>query len=178
MLEAVVTETPSASRRDIADEVLSHLTVAERAEALETALPAYIGVWMSERRQWRPEPLPAAFQDLEPQFAADDLLSGPAQQIETLRQNKMLKARGSAKVNATRDEWQRHFADSLWTGAKTVKFGDATAEDLLAAAAVHRDKAKANFDSMLEKAAWYEGIAETLQGSQKVRDLTNDPTRV
>lgn len=179
ILEKIVTNTPKASPLEITTEVIEALESADYVAVLEKTLPVYIRQWLAGRRQWREAsveetPVPEAT------FAPDDLLSDDQQEVarEVVQSKKttMLRARGSARVNAVRTEWQRHFSDSLWNGQRYIKFGDATADDLLGAAESLRTTAKAEYNGKIAKSEYYERIANAL-GTRRVRDLTDDPTR-
>lgn len=169
LLEEIVTNHEAASPKELTELLLDELPVVDYRETLSTVLPVYIRQWLSERRVWR-EPTV----EKEETFAPDDLLSDDGQKV----QRRLLKARGSARVNSIRNEWQRHYDDSLWNGVKYIKFGDATADDLIGAAESLRVAAKAEFEGKQAKAEYYEKIAAALPQGGRVRDLPDDPTRV
>ena len=174
LLEQAVTGTDKASPVELTDVVLSQLSPSDYREALEKTLPVYVRSWLSERRVWKE----AGEEPGEAYFAPDDLLSDDVAEIETERQKTVIRSRGRSKAAAARTEWQRHFSDSLWNGERFIKFGDATAADLVMAASSMRSQAKAEFDGKMRKAEWYEKIAANLLAGDRVRDLSGDPTRV
>lgn len=171
-LRETIEETLSATDlmipQEIADKVLGE--VHDYEEALREALPEYVRFVMAQARIRRvPEELAVlTAQDTEYNFAPDDLLT----ESEQKTQKKLLKARGSAKVNAIRNEWQSHFKDRVFNGKVYVLFGDMTPQDLYGAANFLRDKA-ATFSN---KAAYYERIATAVPEGGKVGDLTDYPT--
>lgn len=171
LLEKAVTENEAASPRELTTLVLGMMEESDYFDALDKALPVYIRSWLASRRVWR-ENTPE-----EPErFAPDDLLAPDVQEIVRTQEKRTLKARGSARVAAIRTEWQRHFSDSLWNGEKYIKFGDATAADLLGASTSLRTTAKAEYEGKVSKAEYYEKIAQAV-GNGKVSDLEYDPTR-
>lgn len=167
ILEGLVTGTTAASPAELTARTLDILPTEEYWDALETALPVYIRQWLSDRRKRKTPTLP------EPEsFAPDDLLADDVQVIA----KKMAKARGSAAVAAIRNEWRRHWTDSVYNGTRYIKFGDATATDLLNAANALRSSAKNEYAGKMGKADYYEKIAAALPENGRVRDLTSDPT--
>lgn len=167
-IEATLSATDLMIPQEIAEKVLGEVNDYE--EALREALPEYVRFVMAQARIRRvPTELAVlTAQDAEYNFASDDLLSEPEQQT----QKKLLKARGSAKVNAIRNEWQSHFKDRVFNGSVYVLFGDMTAQDLYGAANFLRDKAK----TFNNKATYYEQIAVSVPEGGRVKDLTDDPT--
>lgn len=170
LLEKIVVENEAASPRELTTLALADLDETDYFATLDKVLPVYVRQWLSTRRVWR-ENTPVV--PVEQTFAPDDLLSDEGQATA----KKVLKARGSARVSAIRNEWQRHFADSLWTGEGYIKFGDATANDLTCAATSLRTSAKAEYEGKVSKAEYYEAIASALPAGARVRDLDADPTR-
>lgn len=174
LLEKALADNPGSSPAALAKMVAPDLLDDAQA-TLERVLPYYIRSWLSERRNWKPSAPPAPNEE---RFAPDDLLSDEGQRIEQVRQKKMLRARGSARVNAMREEWRRHFLDSLFVPSKGyIPFGEATAEDLVAAAESLRENGKKEYEGKLARADYYEKIAAALNPGQRVSDLDSDPTR-
>lgn len=171
LLEEIVTTTDKVTPREISEEAVDRLT--EYEDVLRQVLPTYVRQWLADRRVYKEPVAPVQ----EESFAPDDLLSDEGQKGQAKKQKTMLRARGSAKVQAIRTEWQRHFNDSLWNGERYIKFGDATSVDLKGAADSLRTTAKAEYAGKINKAEYYEKIADALGDSRKVRDLTQDPTR-
>ena len=167
-IEQTLESTDLMVPQEIAERVLGQ--VEDYEDALKEALPEYVRFVMAQARIRRvPAELDAlTAQETEYHFAPDDLLSESGQKT----QKKLLKARGSAKVDAIRNEWQSHFKDRVFNGKVYVLFGDMTAQDLYGAANFLRDKAA----TFTNKAAYYERIASAVPEGGKVGDLTDDPT--
>lgn len=165
LIEQVLVQYPSeTSPREVAWRVFCQIEDDDVSDALGLTLPEYVRSRIAQRRVWVDPVEPEA-----EKFAPDDLLSPDGQKV----QKKLLKARGSSRVNAIRTEWQRHFADRLGLpNGRWVLFGEATAADLREAAGMLRTTATA----LVGKADYYETLAEHV-GTGKVSDLTSDPTR-
>ena len=167
-IEETLNTTDLMIPQEIAERVFGQ--VEDYEDALKEALPEYVRFVMAQARIRRvPAELDVILaQETEYHFAPDDLASDEGQKT----QKRLLKARGSAKVDAIRNEWQSHFKDRVFNGKVYVLFGDMTAQDLYGAANFLRDKA-ATFSN---KAAYYERIASAVPEGGKVGDLTDDPT--
>lgn len=167
MIENVIVNYPTeTSPKEIAWRVFCALEDDDHADALQVTLPEYVRSRVAQRRVW----VDPVTEEPDEKFAPDDLLSDEGQRV----QKKLHKAKGSARVNMIRSEWQRHFADRLGLpNGRWVLFGEATAADLLEAAGMLRSTATA----LVGKATYYETLAEHV-GTGKVSDLTSDPTRV
>lgn len=170
ILEEIITTSALTSPNDIAVRAIGKLSSDDYLTVLQNTLGRYVSYYMADRRRSNILEEPAV---VEENFAPDDLLAEDVQEIVETQQKKMLKARGSARVNAIRTEWQRHFDDSIWNGTSHIKFGDATAVDLKGAAKALRTQA----DAFNGKAERYNKIATVLGDSKRVRDLTDDPTK-
>lgn len=171
IIESIVVGTENVTPREISAELFPQIPSEEHAQALQAVLPAYVRDYLATRRVWKPVQEPAPVE--EETYAPDDLLADDVQEIQEKVVKTKLRARGSARVNSIRTEWQRHYDDTLWNGAEYLKFGDATAVDLKGAAMQLRGSAEAS----IKKAVWYEEVASHLGDSKRVRDLTDDPTR-
>lgn len=168
IIETTLENTGLMIPKEIADRVLGEVNDYE--EALREALPEYVRFVMAQARIRRvPTELSVlAAQEAEYKFAPDDLASDAEQKT----QKKLLKARGSAKVNAIRNEWQSHFKDRVFNGTEYVLFGEMTEHDLYGAANFLREKAA----TFTNKASYYERIARAVPEGGRVKDLTDDPT--
>ena len=111
-IEQTLESTDLMVPQEIAARVLGQ--VEDYEDALKEALPEYVRFVMAQARIRRvPAELDAlTAQEAEYHFAPDDLLSESGQKT----QKKLLKARGSAKVDAIRNEWQSHFKDRVFNG--------------------------------------------------------------
>ena len=172
LLEHLISTSDATSPRELAHEAFTHIDANDYEDVLRKALPEYVRWWLAERRRWRETPETPVPEPLT--YAPDDLLSDEGAQIVQANNTKMLKARGSARVTAIRNEWQRHFTDRVWNGERYMLFGEMTAVDLKGAAHALRKQA----DTLSGKAEYYERIASTLGDAKMVQDLTEDPTRV
>lgn len=167
-----ITETTTLTTvQEISAEIMKRLTPAQYEDALTEALPKYVQHLMAAQRRVIPVP-EIGVHELET-FAEDDLLAPDVAEIAVEHKRALLKSRGSARVDAIRNEWQRHFKDRVWNGTRYMLFGDMTAVDLKGAADSLRDQAA----SYVGKAERYDAIAAALLDGGRVSDLVDDPTQ-